>query len=613
MQYTLFIVLAPIAAVIVIGVLAYACYVNPTPYKTSLTWLLVATAGWLIFNTLELAHPTPEGTLFWAKVTYLFIPFAPVAWFGLALQFTEETRWLDPRRFFFLCLPALITIALAWTNDLHHLLWTDYHFTPVEGMLALGVDHGPWFWAQIGYAYLLTLAGSILILRKSYYSFSIYRWQSIWLGAGALVPIFFNVIYAFNLFPAFRKDYTPIGFALACLFISVGVLRYHLFDLRPVAREIVIDSLTDPMITLDMRGRVVDINKAALAMVGAPAEGVIGKPGREVFQIWEAHFGRFHGQFDLHNQVELKVHGKPCIFDLRISPLYDHHNNLTGRLIILHDITARLQTEADLRRYNLELEQSNQELNAFAHTVAHDLRTPLASLIMYSSLMKSLPVVMQRAELANFLAAMDKNGRRMNNIIDELLLLSRINHMESIPLQPLEMLDLVAEALDRLGFYAQERQAQIFSPEYFPTSIGYGPWVVEVWMNYISNALKYGGSPPRVELGADNRDGQRVRYWVRDHGSGIPLDKQKTLFTEFSRLDQVQVEGHGLGLSIVRRIVEKLGGQVGVESLPGHGSTFWFSLPAVQDAESPDQHPASDGEMNTQDIPGQTSHESVGL
>ena len=111
--------------------------------------------------------------------------------------------------------------------------------------------------------------------------------------------------------------------------------------------------------------------------------------------------------------------------------------------------------------------------------------------------------------------------------------------------------------------------------------MGYGPWVEEVWVNYVENALKYGGRPPHVELGAE-RVNSVSRFWVRDNGRGPAPEEQGCLFRPFTRLDQAHIQGHGLGLSIVRHIVERLGGQVGVESagVPGQGSIFSFTLPA---------------------------------
>jgi two-component system sensor histidine kinase/response regulator len=101
-----------------------------------------------------------------------------------------------------------------------------------------------------------------------------------------------------------------------------------------------------------------------------------------------------------------------------------------------------------------------------------------------------------------------------------------------------------------------------------------------VWTNYLTNAIQYGGRPPRLELGATRQTGDRLCFWVRDNGAGLAPEEQNLLFSPFTRLDQARARGHGLGLSIVRRIIEKLGGQVGVESQVGQGSLFSFTLPA---------------------------------
>jgi signal transduction histidine kinase len=121
-------------------------------------------------------------------------------------------------------------------------------------------------------------------------------------------------------------------------------------------------------------------------------------------------------------------------------------------------------------------------------------------------------------------------------------------------------------------------------PDRWPAALGHAPWIEEVWINYISNAIKYGGrsdegESPCVILGFDECADLPIRFWVRDDGAGLSPEEQTRLFTPFERLHQVRTEGHGLGLSIARRIVEKLGGQVGVESRVGQGSTFWFTLP----------------------------------
>jgi signal transduction histidine kinase len=146
---------------------------------------------------------------------------------------------------------------------------------------------------------------------------------------------------------------------------------------------------------------------------------------------------------------------------------------------------------------------------------------------------------------------------------------------------------IVTEARLRLARPIQEHQAEIVLPEVWPKALGHAPWIEEVWVNYLSNAINYGGCPPRVELGAAVQAGgstpPAVRFWIRDNGPGLTPEEQAQLFVPFTRLAQGKAKGLGLGLSIVRRIVNKLGGEVGIESdgVPGQGSLFFFTLPAA--------------------------------
>jgi CheY-like chemotaxis protein len=151
---------------------------------------------------------------------------------------------------------------------------------------------------------------------------------------------------------------------------------------------------------------------------------------------------------------------------------------------------------------------------------------------------------------------------------------------------------IVNDALTRLSRLMDTSGAEIVLPEQWPVAHGYGPWVEEIWANYISNAIKYGGTPPHIELGADTLAGADqqpcIRFWIRDNGRGMAEAERAQLFREFSRLDQHRsLEGHGLGLSIVERIAKKLGGSVGVESTLGSGSTFSFMLPAAEQTVVP--------------------------
>jgi two-component system, sensor histidine kinase and response regulator len=250
-----------------------------------------------------------------------------------------------------------------------------------------------------------------------------------------------------------------------------------------------------------------------------------------------------------------------------------------NHLALKHLQHALEATNRELEVRIEELQARNEELDAFAHTVAHDLKNPLSAIIGYSTLLESRRDQLSEENLAAFITNISQNGQRMNNIIKELLLLSSVRKTEEIEVQPLDMGAIIEGVQERLADMIDEYAVQIEVPASWPQALGRAQWVEEIWANYISNAIKYGGRPPHVTLGGDAPAGGAVRFWVRDNGEGLTAEEQAQLFAPFERLHQVKAEGHGLGLSIVRRIVDKLGGTVGVESEVGHGACFTFSLP----------------------------------
>ncbi len=237
---------------------------------------------------------------------------------------------------------------------------------------------------------------------------------------------------------------------------------------------------------------------------------------------------------------------------------------------VLGSIRARLEKKALL-----------DELDAFAHTVAHDLKNPIAVLSMRTQLLRSLWDSKDDATLLNLVVDLEKDAARLNNIVDELLVLAGVGRQTVKP-EPIEMAAVVQESLGRVENLVQKMKAQVERPGAWPSALGHAPWIAEVWTNYLSNAMKYGGTPPSVRLGADAVPERKcVRFWVQDNGPGLSAEQQAQLFKTFSRVSETRAKGHGLGLSIVRRIAEKLNGRAGVESQPGSGSRFWFELPAA--------------------------------
>jgi PAS domain S-box-containing protein len=247
---------------------------------------------------------------------------------------------------------------------------------------------------------------------------------------------------------------------------------------------------------------------------------------------------------------------------------------------VIWTIVEHKQAQEAQRHYAEQLEAQNTELDAFAHTVAHDLKNPLCIITGTTSLLIHEHEDMSPEQITEALDHTFRASQRLNTIIEELMLLTGVRKQEVIP-KPIDMHSVVREAINHVKLLTQEQYAHItlHDETMWPEALGHAPWIEEVWVNYIDNAIKYGGRPPRVEVGAGMQGDGRARFWVRDNGSGLSKEAQAKLFTPFTQLAQVRANGHGLGLSIVRRIVEKLNGQVGLTSEVGRGSTFYFTLP----------------------------------
>lgn len=244
------------------------------------------------------------------------------------------------------------------------------------------------------------------------------------------------------------------------------------------------------------------------------------------------------------------------------------------------EVLMRVETHLTIHRLRTRLEAQIAELDAFAHTVAHDLKSPLWLMTGFAEMLLADFADRMPEGMKGYVESIERTGKKGIRIVEELLLLASVERQD-VKITAVDMQPVVNSALDRLQLMLQEYEPTIIQPEDWPSARGYAPWLEEVWVNYFSNALKYGGRPPRVECGATKLDENRVKFWVQDDGAGIAPEDQRKLFTEFRKLETARNEGHGLGLSIVQRIIHQLGGEVGLESRVGQGSCFYFVLPAA--------------------------------
>ncbi len=332
----------------------------------SLFFLLLGSAYWsLVYAAQNLLKISPLKE--WLDVAVNpGIMLVPAAWLLFSLEYSGRGQQVTRRLIALLAVEPLLALLLIITNRFHHL----YYASPVRpwieagGFLYIGFDPGPYFWFHALYSYGLILIGSALLGLSAWSRRGLYRKQAFILLTAVAVPWLSNIFFIAS--PAFEfslyLDLTPIFFSISGVLLVIGVFRFRLLDLAPLARDLLFDLLEDALIVLDSENRITDLNPAACRLFAVEAAEVIGKPARQLFQPVLAIARRYVHTLEVHEVVTLPVEGETGYFDLRISPIKPYGRDYAGRMVLLRDMTTIYRAQQALQesetRYRQLIESS---------------------------------------------------------------------------------------------------------------------------------------------------------------------------------------------------------------------------------------------------------------
>jgi signal transduction histidine kinase len=475
---------------------------------------------------------------------------------------------------------------MIFTNDSHKLVWTDVTLDSFRNIAYY--QHGLWFWIFFGYTEILLVAG-LYNLYKSLFRFTAYyRSQITTIIIATIFPIMGNIMYItnFNPYPGF--DWTPVTFVVSGLIITLGVMRYRMFDIVPFAKAKLFEVINDGVIVINTEGFIEDCNWAAHQIFNWQNNSNAHEQIKTAFKNYPK---LIEGIENKNASVYLKVSRDSWInyYHIRISPIY-HNNKISGNILLFHDISTIMKAEEELKKTNSQLlaeiekrEKLIEDLDAFAHTVAHDLKNSLSSIFSASEIMDEIIRQNDKNLLFELSNMINHSANKSIQITHDLLMLATTDKSK-VELKILNMGDIFTEAQRQLFDLIKTSEAIITVPDKWQEAVGYGPWIEEVWTNYLSNAIKYGGNPPKIEVGSTVLTDGNIRFWIKDNGEGLFAEELRKLFKKFVRLNPQKADGYGLGLTIVKKIIEKLGGTVDVESIKGEGSVFSFTLPPAHNS-----------------------------
>ena len=351
LQYTPYSI--PMAATVV-ALVVMAVYAWKRPeFDTRLMGILLACAvEWSLGYLFELSSVRLPVKLFWAKMQYPGITLLPIAWLGVALQYTGRIRRVGAVQLAWLLAIPVITVGLVFTNELHRLVYS-FWWEDSAGMGArfttLAVVHGPWFWVSTAYLYCVAAAATVMTIGVLLSS-PLHRWQAAVVIVGALLPWSGNALYLAGhcIFPGL--DLTPMAFALTGAILCWGLTRFRLLDIIPIARSVIVEEMTDGVIVIDDRGRVADVNPAARGMVGISYRDIASAKMDDLLPTWDDLVGdREHGGV-VRSEMEVTKTDGHHYYDIRVTPLDTGQGVPTGQLVVLRDLTDRRRMEQALRR-----------------------------------------------------------------------------------------------------------------------------------------------------------------------------------------------------------------------------------------------------------------------
>ncbi len=325
------------------------------PGGIPLVLLLLSCALWALLSGLEGAAVGQAHKIFFSKLFYLASVPAPPLMLVFALAYRRRQEELTPANLAMIFAPAPIFVLLAWTNELHGLIWTGFSPGPIPGSNILVYHHGVGFWFVSLYGVVCSALAIYHLGRLFLKSHGPYRRQLGALVVGLIFPWVGSCLYIFDLGALAGIDLVAVSFSLTAAALAWGVLRQHMFDLLPIARDILIESMEDGVLVLDSQDRIIDVNLAARHMLSIHSP-IIGEPLSNGLADWPDlvhHLNRIQ-----QGEQDVLVGGQaPFYLDLHVVPVHSSPENLSGRLVTLRDVTDRRKLQEELEHKSLEMER----------------------------------------------------------------------------------------------------------------------------------------------------------------------------------------------------------------------------------------------------------------
>ncbi|OPY32857.1 MAG: sensory histidine kinase AtoS [Methanoregula sp. PtaU1.Bin006] len=521
--------------------------------------MMAAITIWTGCYAVQLASADLPTNLLITAILYPAIVTTPVAWLLIVLCYTGYDHLLSRRNTALLFVVPAIVLALLYTNPFHKLYYTGYTPGTLAGAVVWDFTHGPFFWLQVAYAYLCIAVAFVLILQRFFTSPAIYRRQMVLMVLATGIPLSANILYVLDLNPFPGLDITPFMFAATGILMVVGILRFHLFTLAPVAYPLIFTAIEDAVIVLDRNDLVSDLNPAARKILRSGSRYPVGEPAGEVLPPDIAEFPACDGTGDgaVRHAVIAGNDGILRDYEITCRPILTGVGGYGGRLFMLRDVTERKKTRT-------AIERANRKLNLLSSITRHDMLNKLTALggFLDMALVEKDPEIQRK-----YLVAMEKITRMFQTELEFTRDYQDLGIHEPVWQDVEKLVRAKAELLPAQGVRV-ESEIRPAGLEIFADLL-----LEKVFYNLIDNALRYGGEAMTEIRVSSRKENRELVIVFADNGMGIPAAEKSRIFTKgFGK-------NTGLGLFLSQEILSITGITITENGEPGKGARFVITVP----------------------------------
>ena len=542
--------------------------------------MMLGIAIWALSYGLELSSTRLDQMLFWIDVEYLGISFIPAFWLLFIVKFTGRDKWLITRNFILVITIPLTTLLLVWTNELHHLHYKSVSIDHSGPFPLLNIETGPWYIIHTIYFYTLLAWGVLLLIQKFRKSDPVFKKQNLTILIATFIPWIANITYLIGYRPLGHIDATPFAFVLTVLLLSIGLVRFRLMDIIPIAREKVLEAMNEGLIVTDNQDRIIDLNREVKTILAIENERIVGKNIEQILPGQATLIELIRNRTGGNIQIEIQKSGAGIFLEFSLKPLFENQSLYSGLIILIRDITERVNIENKLRLQSEQLLSMNRLKDRIFSIISHDLRGPLINLNDIINMLNE--EMISEDEFRSFVPQLSKNIASTTGLLENLLFWSK-SQLQGEVVKPVnfnvrEIADNIIQLFEKVISEKELQSENNIDPNC--TVYADKDMIQLIIRNLISNAVKFSKRGGSITL-SSRTQGNNSIICFRDTGVGISDADLKKIFEleTFTTRGTDNEQGTGLGLLLCKDFIEKNGGKIWVESELSKGSKFSVQIP----------------------------------